>query len=285
MPLRAPPSPLPPPSGLAEDLHRLRMCHITITDFVGELPSLPGHAEQRGFKAQLRAVSSVLEVCRAMVEHDSGAQAAPYPRAKAAELHAARECRAAGSSSLMDAGLVDAVIRLQHGTASAIAAMDARDPLVAELSEALRRGYALLEQMVRIRRLKAHMVPHMGMMLAHQWLDVNSEALVLEILKDNKEVAPGRLLTAQQHWGGGGGVLRITGGRGGDPSPKPPSPPPKTKVIIVGGKRSHVEETLSDQAQARASYSPPFWRLPRSIPQDMVSDVRPLVQSSFWDRK
>ena len=41
---------------------------------------------------------------------------------------------------------------------------------------------------------------------------------------------------------------------------------------------------LLDQAQARASYTPPFGGCLRSLPQVVVSDVQPLVKSFFLDR-
>ena len=44
---------------------------------------------------------------------------------------------------------------------------------------------------------------------------------------------------------------------------------------------NHLEERLLDQAQARASYTPPFWGHSRSIPQGMILDVHPLVKSLF----
>ena len=37
--------------------------------------------------------------------------------------------------------------------------------------------------------------------------------------------------------------------------------------------RSHLEERLLDEAQARASYTPLFWGRSRSIPQCMVSNI------------
>ena len=44
----------------------------------------------------------------------------------------------------------------------------------------------------------------------------------------------------------------------------------------------HLEERLLDQAQARASYTPPFWGgHSRSISQGMIFDVQPLVKSVF----
>ena len=49
---------------------------------------------------------------------------------------------------------------------------------------------------------------------------------------------------------------------------------------MVNG-RNHLEETLLDQAQARASYTPLFWFHSRSIPQGMILDVQPLVKSLF----
>ena len=42
---------------------------------------------------------------------------------------------------------------------------------------------------------------------------------------------------------------------------------------------------LYDQAQAHALYTPLFWGRSHSIPQVVVLDVQPLVQSSFWARK
>ena len=42
---------------------------------------------------------------------------------------------------------------------------------------------------------------------------------------------------------------------------------------------------LLDQAQARVPYRPRFGGQSCSIPQVVVSDVPPLVKSSFWDRK
>ena len=44
---------------------------------------------------------------------------------------------------------------------------------------------------------------------------------------------------------------------------------------------NHLEERLLDQAQARASYTPPFGGHSRSIPQGMILDVQPLVKSLF----
>ena len=44
---------------------------------------------------------------------------------------------------------------------------------------------------------------------------------------------------------------------------------------------NHLEERLSDQAPARASYTPLFWGHSRSIPQGMTFDVQPLVNSLF----
>ena len=46
-------------------------------------------------------------------------------------------------------------------------------------------------------------------------------------------------------------------------------------------KKTHLEERLLDQAQARASYTPLFWGHSRSIPQGMILDVQPLVKSLF----
>ena len=45
--------------------------------------------------------------------------------------------------------------------------------------------------------------------------------------------------------------------------------------------KNHLEERLLDQAQARASYTPLFWGHSRSIPQGMILDDQPLVQSLF----
>ena len=50
---------------------------------------------------------------------------------------------------------------------------------------------------------------------------------------------------------------------------------------IVWCEANHLEERLLDQAQARASYTPPFWGHSRSIPQGMIFDVQPLVKSIF----
>ena len=44
---------------------------------------------------------------------------------------------------------------------------------------------------------------------------------------------------------------------------------------------NHLEERLLDQAQAQASYTPPFGGHSRSIPQGMIFDVQPLVKSLF----
>ena len=44
---------------------------------------------------------------------------------------------------------------------------------------------------------------------------------------------------------------------------------------------NNLEERLLDQAQAWASYTPPFWGHSRSIPQGMILDVQPLVKSLF----
>ena len=53
-------------------------------------------------------------------------------------------------------------------------------------------------------------------------------------------------------------------------------------VVLAGTAfRSHLEERLLDQAQARASYTPLFWGHSRSIPQGMILDVQPLVKSLF----
>ena len=51
---------------------------------------------------------------------------------------------------------------------------------------------------------------------------------------------------------------------------------------------NHVKDRLLDHAQARrAPYPPPpvFWGHSHSIPQSMISDVSPLVQSSFRGTK
>ena len=65
------------------------------------------------------------------------------------------------------------------------------------------------------------------------------------------------------------------------------------KILIKRGiqcplnpKRNHLEERLLDQAQARASYTPPFlggFRV--SYPKLWFRMSDPLVKSSFWDRK
>ena len=48
-------------------------------------------------------------------------------------------------------------------------------------------------------------------------------------------------------------------------------PPPQCD--LSGKQRNHLEERLFDQAQARASYTPPFGGCSRNIPQVVVSDV------------
>ena len=46
-------------------------------------------------------------------------------------------------------------------------------------------------------------------------------------------------------------------------------------------RENHLEERLSDQAQAQALYTPPLGGHSRSIPQGMIFDVQPLVKSLF----
>ena len=71
-------------------------------------------------------------------------------------------------------------------------------------------------------------------------------------------------------------------------SPPPPSPPPPPAPPGPRFHRrrnaNHLEERLLDQAQ-RASFTPPFWRHLRSIPQGMLFDVQPLVKSLFCPMK
>ena len=55
---------------------------------------------------------------------------------------------------------------------------------------------------------------------------------------------------------------------------KPPPPPPTSFISPRRG--------LLDQAQEWASYTPSFWACSRGIPQVVVSDVQPLVKSSFY---
>ena len=59
----------------------------------------------------------------------------------------------------------------------------------------------------------------------------------------------------------------------------------RTQVASTGKvlccRLNHLEERLLDQAQARASYTPPFGGHSRSIPQGMILDVQPLVKSLF----
>ena len=73
-----------------------------------------------------------------------------------------------------------------------------------------------------------------------------------------------------------------TGGGGGSPplDPPPPSPlfqypPARSRWGAARSVRNQnpLEERVLDQAQARASYTPPFGGRSRSIPQCMVSDV------------
>ena len=51
--------------------------------------------------------------------------------------------------------------------------------------------------------------------------------------------------------------------------------------LLVHGKTNHTEESLLDQTQARASYTPSFGAHLRSIPQGMIFDVQSLVKSLF----
>ena len=64
------------------------------------------------------------------------------------------------------------------------------------------------------------------------------------------------------------------------------------KCVNLIGNRRKIGQTwdnlgeitskrLLDQAQAQVSYTPPFGGRSHSIPQRMVSDVEPLVKSSF----
>ena len=46
-------------------------------------------------------------------------------------------------------------------------------------------------------------------------------------------------------------------------------------------RKNHLEERLLDQAQVRASYTPPFGGHSRSIHHGMILDVQPLVKSLF----
>ena len=52
---------------------------------------------------------------------------------------------------------------------------------------------------------------------------------------------------------------------------------------MTKASKNHLEERLLDQAQARASYTPPppFGGLSRSIPQGMIFDVQSLGKSLF----
>ena len=70
-----------------------------------------------------------------------------------------------------------------------------------------------------------------------------------------------------------------------DPPPPPYGPLPVRKqpfsrwVGCLQEPKNHLEERLLDQAQARASYTPPFGGHSRSIPQGMTCDAQPLVKS------
>ena len=95
----------------------------------------------------------------------------------------------------------------------------------------------------------------------------------------------------QENSGGGGAYLsgKLTGGGclpvRPDTNPPPSGTPPPGPYYLECGWNcqpgNHLEERLSDQAQARASYTPLFWGHSCSIPQGMILDVQPLVKSLF----